>query len=64
MSENINFCLKFVYEYISNHSLVKFIDSFLVWSKFVFVYRIKNPIIEIFSFFLGGGGGLGPPGPR
>ena len=30
MSEKVNFCLKFVYEFISNHSQVKFIDSFLV----------------------------------
>ena len=70
MSENVNFCFKFVYEFISNHFQVKFIDSceyevpiiFLPTNLFL-VYRIKNSNIKIFFFGGGGGGGLGSPGP-
>ena len=60
MSENVTFVWKFVYEFISNHSQVKYIDSFLVsmeYQKVWFCLSNKKPIIEIFF------GGPGPPPP-
>ena len=67
MSENVNFCLEFVYEFISNHSQVKFIDSFLVsmeYEQVCFCLSNKEPL-SLKSFFWGGGPGPWalPPAP-